>query len=113
MRLVDAMPKTAVGRALRNQLVRSDTFVGANYRAACRGRSKAEFVAKMGIVVEEADECTFWLELIMDGNLLNRSLVEPLWKEANELTAIFIASVKTAAQSAIKNQKSEIKNVRC
>jgi len=117
MKLVDAMPNTAAGRALGNQLIRSGTSVGANYRAACRGRSKAEFIAKLGIVVEEADECKFWFELIMDGELMQRSLVESLWKEADELTAIFVASAKTAGQSKasnqqieIKNQKSEIKN---
>lgn len=110
MKLVDAMPNTAAGRALGNQLIRSGTSVGANYRAACRGRSKAEFIAKLGIVVEEADECKFWFELIMDGELMQRSLVEALWKEADELTAIFVASAKTAGQCQIKNQKSEIKN---
>ena len=108
MRLVDALPKTAAGRALGNQLIRSGTSVGANYRAACRGRSKAEFIAKIGTVVEEADESKFWLELIMDGELVQRSRVEALWKEADELTAIFVASAKTAGQSKFSNQKSKI-----
>jgi four helix bundle protein len=103
MKLVDAMPKTLAGRALGNQLIRSGTSVGANYRAACRGRSKAEFIAKIGTVIEEADECMFWLELIMEGELMQQSLVEGLWKEANELTAIFVASAKTARQSKISN----------
>jgi four helix bundle protein len=76
--------------------------VGANYRSACRGRSKPEFVAKLGIVVEEADESVYWLELIIEGELLKKALVEPLLLEANELTAIMIASHKTA-QSRIKN----------
>jgi four helix bundle protein len=76
--------------------------VGANYRSACRGRSKPEFVAKLGIVVEEADECVYWLELIVEGELLKKALVEPLLLEANELTAIMIASHKTA-QSRIQN----------
>ncbi len=110
MKLVAALPETAIGRTIGNQLVRSATSVGANYRAACRGRSKPEFVAKLGIVVEEADECGYWLELIIDGELLRRDLVEPLLNEANELTAIMVASHKTA-QSSIEIQKSKIKNV--
>jgi len=120
IKLVDAMPRTAAGRALGNQLIRSGTSIGANYRAACRGRSRAEFLAKIGVVVEEADECMFWLELIMDGELMQRSLVEGLWKEADELTAIFVASAKTAGQSKdsnqhieIQNPKSKIKNQKC
>lgn len=96
MKLVDALPNSISGRAISNQLVRAGTSVGANYRAACRGRSKAEFASKLGTVVEEADECCFWLELIMDGELLPRVKVEPLCQEASELTAIFVASIRTA-----------------
>ena len=69
MKLVVALPNNTLGRAIGNQLVRCGTSVGANYRAACRGRSKAEFIAKLGIVLEEADESEFWLELIIDGGL--------------------------------------------
>ena len=108
MRLVDALPKSTSGRAIGNQIIRSGTSVGANYRAACRGRSKAEFIAKLGIVVEEADECCFWLELIVEGDLLPKEKVETLLIEANELTAIFVSSIKTTKsnqKSAIKNQK--------
>jgi four helix bundle protein len=107
MQLVDALPNTISGRAIANQLVRAGTSVGANYRSACRGRSKAEFAAKLGTVVEESDECCFWLELIMDGDLLPRNRIEPLHQEANELTAIFVASIRTA-KSAITNQKSKM-----
>lgn len=109
MRVVDALPKTTSGRAIGNQLVRAGTAVGANYRAACRGRSKAEFIAKLGIVIEEADECGYWLELIIESELLPKPKVEPLLQEANELAAIFVASVRTA-RSSISNQKSSIKN---
>lgn len=70
--------------------------MGANYRAACRARSKAEFIAKIGIVVEEADESAFWLELIMEAGMLETSLVSSLHGEAEELTAIFTASARTA-----------------
>lgn len=107
MKLVDALPNTSVGRAIGGQLIRSGTSVGANYRAACRGRSKAEFTAKMGTVAEEADETCFWLELIVEGGLLARDLVRPLLDEANELTAIFTAAAKT---SRLVNQQSKIKN---
>ena len=96
MKLVGALPDGAVARTIGNQLIRSGTSVGANYRAACRGRSKAEFIAKLGIVVEEADETCYWLELIIEGHLLAANLVEPLLQEANELTAIMVASRKTA-----------------
>ncbi|MBI3038921.1 four helix bundle protein, partial [bacterium] len=85
------------------------TSVGANYRAACRGRSKAEFIAKLGIFVEEADECCYWLELIVTGNLLPQDKVVHISKEAEELTAIFVASVRSAQnKSKISNQKSKI-----
>ena len=95
MRLVDALPKTTSGRAIANQLIRSGTSVGANYRAACRARSNKEFIAKLGVVLEEADESVFWLELIRDGELLTAKLVESLLSEANELTAIFSATLRT------------------
>lgn len=110
MKLVGALPESTVGRTIGNQLIRSATSVGANYRSACRGRSKAEFVAKLGIVIEEADESGYWLEMIIESELLKKSLVEPLLTEANELTAIMVASHKTA-QTSIQNQKSKIKNV--
>jgi len=109
MKLVGALPENSVGRPMGNQLIRSGTAIGANDRAACRGRSKAEFVAKLGVVVEEADESAYWLELIIEGELLKKSRVESLLHEANELTAIMVASRKTS-MSAIENQKSKIKN---
>jgi four helix bundle protein len=107
MNLVDALPRTTTGRAIGGQLVRAGTSVGANYRAACRGRSKAEFAAKLGTVAEEADESCFWLELIVDGGLLKEGLVKPLLDEANELTAIFTAAAKS---SRLSNQQSKIEN---
>ena len=99
MKLVGALPKTIVGRAIGNQLVRSGTSVGANYRAACRGRSKAEFIAKLGTVEEEADESAFWMELIVEDGLMAPDLVTDLHHEAEELTAIMVASKKTARQN--------------
>lgn len=78
MRLVEALPKNASGRAIANQLVRCGTGVGSNYRACCRGRSRAEFIAKIGVVEEEADESAFWMELIIEGRLLPAAKVESL-----------------------------------
>ena len=92
LKLVAALPNTVEGRAIGGQLVRTGTAVGANYRAACRGRSKAEFVAKLGIVEEEADESAYWMELIIDAELLKQQQVEPLLNEANELAKIMAKS---------------------
>ncbi len=113
MKLVSVLPVTPVGRAIGNQLVRSGTSVGANYRSACRGRSKAEFIAKLGIVEEEADESAFWMELIMEDGLMKKELVEGLYREAQELTAITAASRISASrnrQSGIANRQSTIGN---
>ena len=101
---MDALPNTVKGRAIANQIMRSASSVAANYRAACRARSRAEFIAKIGIVEEEADETGFWLELIIDSNLRGKSQIEPLLKEAGELVAIMAASRK----SAIGNRKSAV-----
>ena len=95
-KLVNALPNTIAGNDIAHQLFRAGTSVAANYRAACRGRSKAEFVAKMGTVAEEADESCFWMELVIEGDLLPAAQGQPLLDEADELTAIFTASTKTA-----------------
>jgi four helix bundle protein len=97
LKLVAALPKTIEGRAIANQLVRCGTSVAANYRSGCRARSKAEFVAKMGVVLEEADEAQLWLELIVEGKLLPSKRVQSLLDEANELVAIFVTSRKSAS----------------
>ena len=102
--LVAASPKTIEGRAIANQLVRCGTSVAANYRSACRARSRSEFVAKMGVVLEEADETQLWLELIIESKLVPVRRVEPLLDEASELVAIFVASRK----SALSNLRSKI-----
>src|SRR5215475_12496076 len=87
-RLVSALPKTIEGQAIANQLVRCGASVAANYRAACRPGSRSEFVAKMGVVLEEADETHLWLELIIESKLLPIKRVHPLLGEATELVAI-------------------------
>jgi four helix bundle protein len=97
LKLVAALPNTIAGRAIANQLVRCGTSVAANYRATCRARSKAEFVAKIGVVLEEADETLLWLELIREAKLLPAKRVEALLTEANELVSIMVTSRKSAA----------------
>jgi len=112
MRPVRALPKGEEGRIIGRQLLRAATSVGANYRAACRGRSKAEFVAKLGTVEEEADESAFWLELIVESGLMKGTRVKALQQEADELVAIVCASRKSASsrrgQSKISNRKSKM-----
>lgn len=96
LKLVDALPHSRKGRIFADQLGRAGTAVGANYRAACRARSRAEFIAKVGIVEEEADEAVFWLELIVESEVLPASKIDALHKEACELTAIMASSRITA-----------------
>jgi len=96
IKLVNALPNNPAGRSIASQLVRSGTSVPANYRSACRGRSKAEFIAKLGIVEEEADESALWMELIIESRLLKETVVADLLREANELTKIMSASKITA-----------------
>ncbi|HEY2140137.1 MAG TPA: four helix bundle protein, partial [Chthoniobacterales bacterium] len=100
IRLVDGLPNSVKGRAIATQIMRS----AANYRAACRARSRAEFIAKIGVVEEEADETAFWLELIVDSNIRTDKQIYPLRQEANELVAIMAASRK----SALANRRSAI-----
>jgi len=106
--LVGALPRTIQGKAVAMQLIRSGTSVAANYRAACRARSKAEFIAKLGVVEEEADESAFWLELIIDTALLSAARVRPLLIEAGEIVAMMASSKKTATRSKIASRKSQV-----
>ena len=103
LKLVDALPKTTAGRALASQIVRSGTSVAANYRAACRARSTADFIAKMGIVEEEADETLFWLELLEESELVTAAKLTAIKQEADELIAITVASIKTARRNRAPN----------
>ncbi|MFH1350017.1 MAG: four helix bundle protein [Pseudomonadota bacterium] len=96
VKLALSLPKTQLGNHIAGQLIRCSTSVASNYRASCLAQSKASFVAKISIVLEETDESAFWLEFVIDEELLKRSLIEPLLKEAAELTAIFFSSRKTA-----------------
>ncbi|MCC6414833.1 MAG: four helix bundle protein [Opitutaceae bacterium] len=107
LKLIDSMPETRSGRVLANQLGRSGTSVGANYRAACRSRSTAEMISKLSVVEEEADESAFWLELISEHGLIPIGKLAALQSEAGELTAIMVASRRTLQAN---NRKSGIQN---
>jgi four helix bundle protein len=96
LRLYKSLPFAADAQVLGKQLIRSATSVAANYRAACRARSRQEFAAKIGVVVEEADETVFWLELLSDSGLVKAERLNELLTESRELTAIFTAAYSTA-----------------
>src|SRR5271166_4126099 len=96
IKLCRNLPSTEEARLIRNQLFRSGTSVGANYRAACRGRSKADFISKLGVVLEETDETLYWMELITETEIVKRDLLGPLMEEAEQLIAIWVASLNTA-----------------
>lgn len=98
IRLFRSLPRAEDVRIIARQVLRSGTSVAANYRAACRARSRAEFIAKLGTVVEDADETVFWLELLVESGMAQQQLVAAIAKEANELLAIFAASQRTARQ---------------
>lgn len=100
--VVENFPRTTAGFTIGKQLTRSATSVAANYRAALRAQSHAHFISKLAIVEEEADESLFWLEISTDAGLIKTELSSSLLKEANELTAIFTASHKTAKSKIIK-----------
>ena len=99
IKLCRELPDNREGRLIGNQIFRSGTSVGANYRSAKRGRSKAEFIAKMGIVEEEADETLYWLELIDELEISDDQSIEGLKKECNELIAITVSSIRTAKRN--------------
>jgi four helix bundle protein len=96
LKMADELPSSRSGNAIANQIVRSSTSVAANYRALCRAKSRADFINKTSIVEEEADESGFWLEMIVDSGLMDATRVKPLLQEANELTAMLVASRRTA-----------------
>jgi four helix bundle protein len=108
--LCDRIPQTIAGRTIARQLVEAATAVNANYRAACRARSRAEFVAKLGTVREEADECCGWLDLLVASNLLTHAATATVRQEADELTAIFTASLKTAGSRSRQSRTEPSRN---
>jgi len=105
IRLVEALPKTDTARVIGKQLLRAGTSVGANYRAACRGRSSADVVNKLRIVEEEADEVLFWLELLVEAGMVTEEKLKPLMEETDEIIAMTVASKKTLRRHAGFNRQ--------
>ena len=113
IRLVESLPNTNSAQIIEKQLLRSATSVGANYRAACRGKSKADVLHKLSIVEEEADESLYWLELLAEANIVSERKLSALMHEINEIVAMIVSSIKTLRskkidQSKIQNLKSKI-----
>lgn len=94
--LINTLPEGRSADVMGRQLLRSATSVGANYRAACRAKSTADFISKVGTVEEEADECMYWMELLVEAKLVQLEKLQPLMTEANELVAITVSSINTA-----------------
>lgn len=99
IKFVESLPKSETCRVLGRQLLRSGTSVGANYRAACRAKSNADFINKMSIVEEEADESSYWMELLVEDGIVAEVKAKPLIIEANELVAITVSSINTARKT--------------
>jgi four helix bundle protein len=106
IKLVGSLPKNTVSEVIGKQLIRSGTSVGANYRAACRARSTADLIAKLRIVEEEADECLYWMELIVEAKLVDPNNLKSIMSETNEILAMTVASIKTLmARNPTGNRK--------
>jgi four helix bundle protein len=108
IKLVESLPKTRTADVIGRQLLRAGTSVGANYRAACRGRSTADFISKAGIVIEEADESIYWMELLQEARLVPEIKIKDLMTEADEIVAILTASVKTARKNMQSIDKPQL-----
>ncbi len=108
IRLVESLPNTNSAQIIGKQLLRSATSVGANYRAACRGKSTADILHKLAIVEEEADESLYWLELLIEANIVPENKLSPLMKDTNEIVAMVVASIKTLRSNNLTNPKSKI-----
>ena len=108
IKLVESLPPTKTANVVGNQLLRSGTSVGANYRAACRAKSTADFIHKLAIVEEEADESMFWIELLIESNSVKEKLVGSLLDEANQILAIVVSAIKTSKEK--RNPQSQIPN---
>jgi four helix bundle protein len=111
IRLVESLPNSQTARVIGNQLLRAGTAVGANYRSALRGKSRADFIAKMGIVEEECDEALYWMELLIEAGIVKASRLSKLMSEANEIIAIVVSSIRTA-RARNSSLKSGFRNPR-
>lgn len=107
--LVDSLPRKRSADVIGRQLLRA-TSVGANYRAACRAKSRKDMIAKLGIVEEEADESLYWLELIIESGMMRKTLLAPLIDETNQILSMVVASQKTLRRASIQNPKPKIQN---
>lgn len=101
VRLCESLPKSRTADIIGRQLLRCGTSVGANYRAACRAKSRADFIAKLGIVEEECDECLYWMEILIKADLIEARLLSDLMTEANEILSMVVASKKTARKRVV------------
>jgi four helix bundle protein len=108
IRLVESLPNTKTANVIGNQLLRSGTSVGANYRAACRAKSTADFISKLSIVEEENDESIYWMELLIESETVKENLLQNLMEEADEILSIIVSSIKTLKEK--RNPKSQIPN---
>ena len=108
IRLVNSLPHTLVAQTIGKQLLRSGTSIGANYRAACRGKSKADLAHKLQIVEEEADESLYWIELLIDSDILRAKKVAALQHDIGEIIAMTVSSIKTVRRGLGRNPKSKI-----
>jgi four helix bundle protein len=113
MDLVEHLPKGKTADVIGNQLLRSGTSVAANYRSACRARSRREFIAKMGIVEEEADESQFWIDLLIERGMADEALADGLRREAGQIVALTVSSIRTARGTLRPNPQSAIRNPQC
>ena len=107
IRLAEALPRSSTAQVIGKQLLRSGTSIGANYRAACRGKSRADVIHKLSIVEEEADECLYWIELLIDAGVISASRVSNLTKDIDSIVAMTVASIKTMRVSSAANPKSK------
>ena len=103
IKLCRALPNARDARLIGDQMFRAGTSVGANYRSACRGRSRADFIAKLGITLEEADECLYWLEILAETKVVNAERLKPLMREGDEIIAILVSSINTAKSSKLRS----------
>ena len=110
IKLIEAVPRGRAEDVLTRQLMRSATSIGANYRAACRGRSSADMISRLSVVEEEADETIYWIELLAEAGYIRAKKVEPLRNEIHEIVSMTVASIKTLRSRAIQNPKSKIQN---
>ena len=104
--MAESLPRTSPSFVITRQLIRSGTSVGANYRSACRARSHADFIAKLGIVEEECDESLYWMEMLVESELVGPEKVRDLMKEGTEILAVIVSSRKTAKSRSVAKKKA-------